>query len=259
LSQENIGGLSRSVTAAMNDLSTRFVLRLRQSDAAAWWELFEMFGPVLRQRFDRWGNGFIGDETVRDLSQQTLAALAQSMQRHDPSRSRTFASWLLAIARHTLNDELDRRSAQKRGEGRRPQSLDEEGTASREDHPDVQYEQAIFRAKVVAALRRVEKESDFLAFSVFRMRVLEQSPSAQVATELGLSEAAVSRRLTQVRDRLRAVLEEVIETFSFSDEEKSEAQRKGLLTDPNPSSSRLFDEAVSEIYRRQIDATKGDS
>ena len=38
---------------------------------------------------------------------------------------------------------------------------------------DEQYEAAIFRAKVEAAIRLVEKECDFTDFSIYRMRILD--------------------------------------------------------------------------------------
>ena len=110
-----------------NDLTTSFVNRLRAREPAAWFELWENFGPILRSQLSRWGRGRIGAETVKDLSQETLAALSGAIDRHDPSRGARFSTWLLAIARHTLGDEIDRRMAQKRGAGVRPVSLDDAG------------------------------------------------------------------------------------------------------------------------------------
>ena len=73
------------------------------------------FGPVLRIHLSRWGHGAIGVETVRDLTQETLAALSKSIDRYDPNRGARFSTWLLSIAKHVLGDEIDRRMAQKRG------------------------------------------------------------------------------------------------------------------------------------------------
>src|SRR5690606_27172975 len=115
-----------------------------------------------------------GPETVRDLSQETLAALSDSIDRYDPARGARFSTWLLAIAKHVLGDELDRRTAQKRGGNRRNADFDETWMkASSGPGADGEYEAAVFRAKVEAALRLVEKQSDFTDFSIFRMRVLD--------------------------------------------------------------------------------------
>jgi DNA-directed RNA polymerase specialized sigma24 family protein len=109
----------------MNTLTTSFVRRLRDRDETAWFELWEIFGPVLRAQLTKWGRGRIGVETVRDLTQETLAALSDSIDRFDPSRGARFSTWLLSIAKHALGDEIDRRMALKRGSGRRPTEFDE--------------------------------------------------------------------------------------------------------------------------------------
>ena len=60
----------------MTNMTTGFIARLRDNDEAAWFELWENFAPVLRSQLSRWGRGRIGQETVQDLSQETMAALA---------------------------------------------------------------------------------------------------------------------------------------------------------------------------------------
>src|SRR5574341_140905 len=67
----------------LSDPTTDFVRRLRARDPAAWFELWENFGPVLRAQLGKWGKGRIGPETVKDLSQETLAALSDAIDRHD--------------------------------------------------------------------------------------------------------------------------------------------------------------------------------
>ena len=235
----------------LNDVTTSFVARLRSRDSAAWFELWETFGPVLRAQLSRWGKGRIGVETVQDLSQETLVALASAIDRHDPSRGARFSTWLLAIARYTLGDEMDRRTAAKRGGGVRPGTLDEELVGATGEHsPDRSYELAVFDAKVEAALRSLEREADFMDFAVFRSRVLEGVSGKEVAVSLGISEPTVSRRLTQVRERLRSKLGEVFSRFSFTEDEIEELERNGLGLAPNKKADAAFDEALGEIYHR---------
>jgi len=233
----------------LNSLTTGFVNRLRARDASAWFELWEVFGPVIEAQLTKWGKGRIGKETVRDLSQETLAALSDSIDRYDPAKGARFSTWLLAIAKHTLGDEIDRRMAQKRGSGRAGVSLDEAWMARADGiSPDGQYEAAVFRAKVCAAIRAAERESDFGDFQVFRMRVLEGRSGKDVADALGTSEPTVSRRLSRVRVALRARLGEIVATYSFTEEELSEPERKGLSPNPNHGDDALFDEAIAEVY-----------
>lgn len=234
-----------------NDLTTGFVRRLRAREPAAWFELWENFGPVLRAQLARWGRGRIGVETVQDLSQETLAALAGAIDRHDPSKGARFSTWLLAIARHTLGDEMDRRMAQKRGGGVRPVSLEAAGERAGEHGPaDAAYERAVFDAKVAAALRSAERDAGFSDFEVYRQRVLEGRSGRRVAEALGTSEATVSRRLAGVRSRIRERLFEVFSKYSFSEEEWQELSRNGIELSPNKRDEAAFDEAVAEIYHR---------
>lgn len=245
----------------LNQLTTTFVARLRARDESAWYELWEIFGPVLRAQLNKWGGGRIGSQTVRDLSQETLAALSDSIDRYDPSRGARFSTWLLSIAKHTLGDEIDRRMAQKRGRGKRAASLEEDwmgGGSSPAARPDAQYEAMVFRAKVDAAIRMVQREADFMDFQIYRMRVLDGIEGKDVAVQLGVSEPTVSRRLAKVRTLLRDRLRQVISTYSFTEDEIAEPGRFGLELNPSKSDDALFDEAVAEIYLRQMELRRQD-
>jgi RNA polymerase sigma factor (sigma-70 family) len=158
-------GHARNPSFMLNTLTTTFVRRLRDRDEAAWFELWETFGPVLRAQLAKWGKGRIGVETVRDLTQETLAALSDSIDRYDPSRGARFSTWLLSIAKHALGDEMDRRQALKRGSGKKPTELDERfmSQAATVEADDI-YQQNVFFAKVYAAIRKTESESDFMQF-----------------------------------------------------------------------------------------------
>ena len=257
----------RLTSRVLNAMTTSFIARLRAQDQAAWFELWETFGPVLRAQLTKWGKGRIGPETVRDLSQETLAALSDSIDRYDPSKGARFSTWLLAIAKHVLGDEIDRRSAQKRGgsgvgpssSGSAPRigrtaTLDDSWmAASSGPAPDQAYEAAMFRAKVHAALRLAEKQCDFRDFEIYRMRVLDGRSGKDVAQAMGTSEPTVSRRLATVREVLRRRLKEVVATYSFTEDELQEPGRNGLPLDPKQADDVTFDEAVGEIYRRSTD------
>ena len=243
----------------LSNLTTGFIGRLRERDPAAWFELWETFGPILRAQLAKWGRGRIGFETVQDLSQETLAALASAIDRHDPNKGARFSTWLLAIAKHTLGGEIDRRMALKRGAGKRPVELDEAWAGAHGGlSPDRRYEQAVFDAKVEAAIRAAERETDFMEFSVYRMRILDGQSGKQVAESLGVSEPTVSRRLSKVRDLLRQRLADIMAKYSFTREEQEEAARNGLDLNPNKAADALFDEAIADIYHRQLDLRRVD-
>jgi RNA polymerase sigma factor (sigma-70 family) len=238
----------------MNPLTTSFVRRLRERDESAWFELWEVFGPVIRHQLHRWGRGSVGAETVRDLTQETLAALSGAIDRYDPARGARFSTWLLSIAKHVLGDELDRRNAQKRGSGRRPVALDEAymgewGGAG----ADELYEQNVFQAKVYAAIRAAESDCDFLHFQVYRMRVLDGIQGKDVSSQLGISAPTVTRHLQRVRNLLREQLATIVATYSFTADERREADEAGLVGDDG-----LFDEAIADIWHRQVELVRED-
>jgi RNA polymerase sigma factor (sigma-70 family) len=231
--------------------TTDFVRRLRAREPAAWFELWENFGPVLRGQLAKWGRGRIGPETVKDLSQETLAALSDAIDRHDPTKGARFSTWLLAIAHHSFCGEMDRRGAVKRGSGRRAGSLEEDYQgASSEPAPDARYEQQVFDAKVAAALRAAERDCGFADFAVYRARALEGQSGKRVAESLALSEATVSRRAAVVREALRSRLAETFTKYSFSSEEQAELARNGLAANPNKGEDAAFDAAVAEVVHR---------
>ena len=245
----------------LSPVTTTFIERLRSNDQAAWFELWQTFGPVVRAQLLKWGKGRVGPETVQDLTQDTLTALSESIDRYDPKRGARFSTWLLAIAKHVLGDELDRRHAQKRGGGQEALSIDESWMApSGTEGADEQYEAAVFRAKVEAALRRVEADSDFLDFQVFSLRVLEAKPGKEVAEQLGMSEPTVSRRAGRVRSALRIALVDVMAVYSFTEDEQLEAQRHGLAAgktvgldsgsgrEYTAAEDAAFDDALSNVF-----------
>ena len=158
---------------------------------------------------------------------------------------------------------MDRRMAQKRGGGKKNTELDERWMGIDPAAPaDAQYEAAVFRAKVEAAIRMTERESDFMDAQIYRMRVLESRPGKEVGEALGCSEPTVSRRLGKVRDTLRTRLSEVIATYSFTQDELGEAERNGLAANPKdkatPADDAMFDEAIAEIYHQQMELRRRD-
>jgi len=240
----------------MTPVTSRFIARLRANDQAAWFELWETFGPVVSSQLTKWGKGRIGAQTVQDLSQDTLAALSDSIDRFDPARGVRFSTWLLSIAKHVLGDELDRRGALKRGGNLRSEELHDDRIAKQgAPEPDELYERAMFGAKIEAAIRLAERECDFNDFAVFSMRVLEGQSGKDVAAMLGTSEPTVTRRLARVREVLRKRLREVIETYSFTEEERNEAAKSGVTLEETSRAEQDtdFDDAVGEIFRLHLE------
>jgi len=230
----------------MNALTTTFVRRLRERDEAAWFELWQDFGPAIRFQLHKWGRGRVGFETVQDLTQDTLAELSKCIDRYNPNRGARFSTWLLSIAKHLLGDEMDRRNAKKRGSGVKPHSLDERiDSKSAVLQVDEIFEQRIFGAKICSAIRRTEKEVEFLHFQVWRMRVLENKTGREVSNQLGVSEPTVSRQVAKIRNHLRQTIIDVVMQYSFTPEEEREISSSGM-----GGGDTEFDSAVCEAYHQ---------
>ena len=228
----------------MNALTTTFVRRLRERDESAWFELWQDFGPAIRFQLQKWGRGRVGMETVQDLTQDTLAELSKCIDRYDPNRGARFSTWLLAIAKHILGDEMDRRNALKRGSGVKPLSLDERiDSSSSVLQVDEIFEQRMFGAKICAAIRRTETEVDFLHFQVWRMRVLDNLVGKEIAAQLGISEPTISRYVAKIRNHLRDTVMNVVMQYSFTSEEEKEMSMVGVS-----GNDVEFDAAISETY-----------
>jgi RNA polymerase sigma-70 factor (ECF subfamily) len=230
----------------MNALTTTFVRRLRQRDEAAWFELWQDFGPTIRYQLQKWGRGRVGLETVQDLTQDTLAELSKCIDRYDSNRGARFSTWLLSIAKHVLGDEMDRRNAQKRGSGVKPLSLDERiDSSSGSMRVDEIFEQRMFGAKICAAIRRTESEMDFLHFQVWRMRTLDNLTGKEISSQLGISEPTVSRHVAKIRAHLRETIMNVVMQYSFTSEEEKEPSSYGV-----EGNDADFDAAICETYHR---------
>ena len=230
----------------MNTLTTSFVKRLCDREEAAWFELWQDFGPTIRFQLQKWGRGRIGIETVQDLTQDTLAELSKCIERYDPNRGARFSTWLLTIAKYKLSDEMDTRNALKRGGGTKPLSLDERIDPSlTQPKVDEVFEQRMFGAKICSAIRRTEGETNFLHFQAWRMKVLDSLAGKNIALQLGISEPTVSRHVAKIRDHLRDTIKNVVMQYSFTQEEEKELVTAGLS-----NSDTVFDNAISEIYHQ---------
>ncbi len=132
-------------------------------------------------------------------------------------------------------------------------------TAGSSAQADAEYEAAVFRAKVHAAIRLTERESDFMQFQVYRLRVFDGQSGRQVADQLGISEPTVSRYLAKVRAALALRLQEIVATYSFTEEELAEAEQRGLTVERSRQDDAAFDEIIGEIYHKQTELHRQDA
>jgi len=229
----------------MFTVNTQFINRLKQHDGDAWFELWEVFGATIERMVLSLSSRYFSQETVKDISQETLMHLFEEIRRFDTQRGVKFSTWLYAIAKHIVASELTYRNALKRNKGVKPLSLNEAlEQGSGEIAPQDEFEREVFRAKVYRAFKLAERSSNFLEFEVYKMKISRKIRSLDIAAVMGISEASVSRYIKKTRDRLKKTLATVVREFSWTDEEVAEIETHRL----NTADDDLFDAAIGDIY-----------
>lgn len=196
---------------ASNELSLRLMRRVRTGDEDAFRELVELhqqsvIGTCARML------GHAGD--AHDLAQQVFLRVWKAAPRYEP-RSR-FTTWLFTIVRHTVFNELRRRSRQATvsldapvnspdGDAYTPSLHLTDPAAKPADHQalDRELEQAIDHA--IAALPDQQR----LAVT---LRKFEDLPYEEMAVILNTSVPAVKSLLFRARTRLRISLREYLDS-----------------------------------------------
>ena len=86
----------------MISINTDLLGRLKKADASAWYEMWEVFGPAIERLIGSIASRYFGQETIKDVSQETLARVYQEIAKFAPNRGVKFSTWLYAIAKHEL-------------------------------------------------------------------------------------------------------------------------------------------------------------
>lgn len=229
----------------MININTDLLSRLKKADSSAWYEMWEVFGPSIERLIGSIASRYFGQETIKDVSQETLARVYQEIGKFDPKRGVKFSTWLYAIAKHVVYSELTTRNAQKRGGGQKPMSLDDTlHEVAQSPPPDQEFEMSVFRAKVYRALKEVERQSEFQEFECYRLRLTRNMQGKDISNALGISEASVSRYLKRVRDDLRQAIGMAVAGYSWTDEESGQLGKSGLTS----ADDDAFDAALSDVY-----------
>ena len=166
-----------------------------------------------------------------DLTQQFFARFLEKQQHRLADRERgKFRTFLLTAVKHFLINEWERSSAQKRGGGRTPLSLDEEATEDGQPRIELKdertaersYEQswaltllAHVRAKVEAEYRKDGKAERFAQLEKFLPGEESDMTYAEAAMRFGVAEGTIKSDVHRLKARYREVLrQEIAHTVS---------------------------------------------
>lgn len=174
------------------DETGRLVRRARRGDEAAFRTLLEAHRDVITSTLI--GCGIRCRETARDLAQEVaLRAWTRLDRLTDP---KAFPAWVRRVAANAARDHLRRLAVRREDE--LDGALD---LASGDDPHDAAHRRAEVRL-MLAALAAEDRETVELLVSRAHGVSVEE-----LASELGISNAAFKMRVVRVRKRLRARLE----------------------------------------------------
>jgi RNA polymerase sigma-70 factor (ECF subfamily) len=171
-----------------------------------------------------------GHEDASDLTQAFFAKfLEKRYLRSVDSSLGKFRTFLLTSLTHFLANEWNKSHTQRRGGGYRMLSLDEAAAEERYkrepvEHttPETLFERRWAQTVMSVVLDRLAAETDEKRFEVLKGFLLEEKGEVSyeaAATQLGLSEAAVTSAIFRMRGRFRALLfEEVANTVDKPEE-----------------------------------------
>ena len=142
----------------------------------------------------------VGRDTARDLAQEILVKVHRGMPSFD--RSRSLRTWMYAIARNHVRDWLRRESRRTRRET--PLHPDRELPDAVSKSPPESLAESELRRMVADYVDGLPARRREVAY----LRFYEDLPYAEIASIVGLREGTVKYEVHEIREGLRAHLEE---------------------------------------------------
>jgi RNA polymerase sigma-70 factor (ECF subfamily) len=192
---------------ADNPTSLSLLDRVVGDDQAAWTRLVQLYTPLVYYWCRRGG---MTGEDVHDVVQDVFQAVATGVGRFRSEGGMTFRGWLRGITRHKVLDCFKRRKGQPQAEGgsdayqRFQEAPDLQGGW---DDNDADQEVTDLYHRALELVRIDFEERTWQAF--WRTGVEEQA-FADVAADLGMSEAAVRKAKSRVLRRLKEEVGDLI-------------------------------------------------
>jgi RNA polymerase sigma-70 factor (ECF subfamily) len=157
-----------------------------------------------------------GEADPEDVVQEVFLRLYEGdlLTKADQTRAR-FRSYLLGVTHNVLGERRRRAGAQKRGGDRRVVPLDQlQVPAASDDAFDTSW----LRHLLDTALSGLKQENP-RQYETLHMRLKGNRPYAEIAADLGRTEAQVKADVKRARDRLVRLVKNEIARYASSDEE----------------------------------------
>ncbi len=175
--------------------------RLRADDQDAWTRLVGLYGPLVRYWAGRWGvNGADADDIAQDVFRAVAGGLAD-FRRDRPGD--TFRGWLRTVTTNTLRDHARRAARQARASGGTEALVNLHALAACGEPADEPDPPAERHALYHRALDLVRAEFEGRTWQMFWAVAVDGRAPADVASDLGVSAAAVRQAKSRVLRRLK--------------------------------------------------------
>jgi RNA polymerase sigma-70 factor, ECF subfamily len=185
----------------MEPTSISLIDRLqRQPLEADWARLVALYRPFV-ERFIRFDAALAAD--AEDICQNVMAKLVQHLGSFRRQRDGSFRAWLKTITANEVNSYWRRRARRRTVGGEEAQFLSVD-LADPRNELSQRWDQE-YRGHVLRQLERlVEREFSPKTWQAFRLRVLSEKSTEEVAAMLEMSKNAVDIAKSRVLARLRA-------------------------------------------------------
>lgn len=174
---------------------------MEPTNARAWTEFVDNYGPVILGWCSRWG---LQTADAEDVTQNVLLRLARKLPDFEYDAKRSFRAWLKTLTHHALADAAAEKSpGTGSGDTRVQQMLDT--VAARDDLAD-RLEAAYDRELANAAMEAVKARVAPQTWEAFRLTAIEGVSGADAAAQIPMQVAQVY----VARRRVQKLLEEEI-------------------------------------------------
>jgi len=200
-----------------SELLTRssLIAGLKEFSAERWRNFVLVYSPLLKYWIQR---KRVHPNAVDDVLQESLQSIVAGIVgfERDAARGR-FRGWLRTIVERRVADHFRTKPAELLAG---PELLRSVPNPLQKDPEDIETEQQLFDEMRLRAMELVRQSTAERTWQMFWQSVVEQVPTAEVARQFGVSNAAVRVARQRVLQRLRQLM---VEDFDRPSQEDSDA------------------------------------
>jgi RNA polymerase sigma-70 factor (ECF subfamily) len=193
------------------DTSITLLDRIQAGEKSAWHRLMTLYAPLIRYWGKRWG---VIEAELDDVTQEVWLALGPTLRDYRRWHGCSFRAWLRGVTFRKVQEWNRRRSLQVAAAEGGSVALRYLGQIEAEPNDDGSTDPGEIvetNALTLRALRQVQGEFEDRTWRAFLGVAIESKSTAEVASALGLSTAAVRMAKCRVFHRLREELGDVID------------------------------------------------